>query len=215
MKYDAIMFDLDGTLADTLRDIAATANFALSSMGKPTYEVARYRYLAGQGLESLMTEALGPADAALVPRGMELFKQYYAEHSMDFTKPYDGMAEALDAVMKLPLKTAVLSNKPHHATLALMEKAFSKWRWDMIVGHREGYPLKPDPTSAIEVAEKLSVKPSRWIYVGDTKVDMATAVGAGMFAVGVTWGFRDEPELRESGAAAIIHHPSELLKLLD
>lgn len=82
MKYDAIMFDLDGTLADTLRDIAATANFALSTMGRPTFEVPRYRYLAGQGLESLMTGAIGPANLSLVPRGMELFKQYYADHSI-------------------------------------------------------------------------------------------------------------------------------------
>lgn len=214
MKYDAIMFDLDGTLADTLRDIAASANFALAEMGRPTFEVPRYRYLAGQGLQSLMIDALGPAHVSLVPKGMEIFKRYYADHSMDFTNPYDGMADALDAIMKLPVKTAVLSNKPHPATLALMEKAFSKWRWDMIVGHREGHALKPDPTSAIEVAEKLAVPRERWMYVGDTKVDMKTAVGAGMFAVGVTWGFRDEPELRESGAQAIIHHPSELLSLL-
>lgn len=216
MLYDAIMFDLDGTLADTLVDIAAAANHALAKLGRPTFPVPRYRYLAGQGLESLMTEALGPEHRALVEQGMTHFRAYYAQHSMDHTGPYAGIAELLDEVSdpKRGLKLAVLSNKPDPATQALMKLAFSRWRFDAIRGHVEGTPLKPDPTSAKLVADALGVPPARWLYVGDTRVDMLTAVGAGMCPVGVLWGFRDEPELRETGARHIIRHPMELLSLL-
>ncbi|MCX5661190.1 MAG: HAD family hydrolase [Planctomycetota bacterium] len=219
MLYDAVMFDLDGTLADTLADIAAAANHALAQLGRPTFPVPRFRYLAGQGLESLMVEALGPDHRGLLEQGMAHFRSYYAQHSMDQTGPYEGIAELLDTLMvPTPVgrgpKLAVLSNKPHPATIKLIEDAFAAWRFDAVRGHIEGTPLKPDPTSALEVAASLGVPPARWLYVGDTRVDMLTAVGAGMCPVGVLWGFRDELELREAGARHIVKHPSEILGLL-
>jgi len=214
MPHRAVIFDLDGTLADTLVDIAGAANHALAELGVPTHPVPRFRYLAGQGLEWLMTEALGPARRDLVPRGMELFRAYYALHSEDHTAPYAGVPELLDELTRRRVPLAVLSNKPHPATQAVVAKLFARWRFDAVIGHREGHPLKPDPASAIEIANSLNIPPAEWLYIGDTRVDMLTATGAGMFPVGVLWGFREEPELRESGAKAIIRHPSEIPGLL-
>jgi phosphoglycolate phosphatase len=214
MSFLAVMFDLDGTLADTLEDIAGAANHALAQLGRQTFPVPRYRFLAGQGLEWLMTEALGPEHRGLVPRGMEIFRAYYALHSEDHTRPYDGIPELLDELTRRKVKLAVLSNKPDPATQALVARVFARWRFDAILGHREPFPLKPDPTSAKWVADEMKIAPENWIYVGDTRVDMLTARGAGMHAVGVLWGFREEPELRESGANAIVRVPGELLGLL-
>ena len=205
------MFDLDGTLADTLADIAAAANHALGQLGHEPIELPRYRYLAGQGLERLITDSLGPEHAGQIDEGMKLFRAFYAEHGMDQTKPYDGVPELLDELVRRKVPLSVLSNKPHPATQTVMEKVFGRWTFDVIFGHRPGAPLKPDPASALEIAQMLKVEPQHWLYVGDTKVDMETATAAGMFAVGVTWGFRDEPELVASGARVIIHEPLELL----
>src|SRR5262249_18355793 len=162
--------------------------------------------LAGQGLEWLVTEALGPEHRDLIPRGVELFRAYYAQHSLDHTGLYPGMAETLDALAAKRVPLAVLSNKPDPATQQLMKQVFSRWEFAAIRGHRAGAPLKPDPAAALEIAAELAIPPERWVYVGDTKVDMMTARGAGMFAVGVLWGFREEAELRENGAQQIIRH---------
>jgi len=213
-RFDAVLFDLDGTLADTLQDIANSANFALGKLGHPAIETARFRYLAGQGLKNLMIAALGEAHQHQVEEGIGYFRGHYAEHFIDNTKPFDGMADVLDEITRRLLPMAVLSNKPHPATLLVMEKVFSRWPFAAVAGHRPEFPLKPDPTSAIAMAAELNVPAERWMYVGDTRVDMETAVNAGMYPVGVLWGFRDEPELRDSGAKVIIREPRELLGLL-
>ncbi len=214
MQFKAVMFDLDGTLADTLADIAAAANHALTQLGRPTHEVSQYRYLAGQGLESLMIDALGPAHRHLVDQGASLFRAYYKDHSLDFTRPFDGMPEVLDALVARKIPMAVLSNKPHAATLQVMRDVFGQWPFAAIQGHEAPTPLKPDPTSASRIASTLDIAPADWLYVGDTRVDMETANRAGFYALGVLWGFRDEPELRESGAKKIIRHPLEILDTL-
>ncbi len=212
-RFDAVLFDLDGTLADTLVDIAAAANHALTQLGHAPIPVPKFRYLAGQGLEYLITHALGPAHAAQVPQGMALFRAYYADHSLDHTRPFDGMTAVLDELPRLGVRMAVLSNKPHPATLFVMEKVFGRWTFDAVLGHREGSALKPDPAGAVEIAGAMNIPADRWLYLGDTSVDMQTAVAAGMYPVGVLWGFRDEQELRESGAKVIIREPAEILRL--
>ncbi len=209
------MFDLDGTLADTLADIAAAANHAIGLLGHPAIELQRYRYLAGQGLRYLIEHALeGHGTDDEIEQGMAAFKAYYADHFTDFTEPFDGIPQVLDALAATGVKTSVLSNKPDAATHHVMGEVFSAWTFDVIRGAVDGVPLKPDPTSALLVAEQLGVAPQRTAYVGDTRVDMETANAAGFFAIGVTWGFRDEPELRDAGADAIISHPRELLAIL-
>jgi phosphoglycolate phosphatase len=215
MAYRAVLFDLDGTLADTLEDIAAAGNYALSQLGRPTFPLERYRYLAGQGAEWLIRAALGPEHESLVPRGLQLFKEHYAEHEHACTKLYPGIPKLLDELRRRGLKLAVLSNKPHLATEQVLQRFCDKWKFDAIFGHRQTAKLKPDPSSAIEIADTLGIPPAEWMYLGDTRVDMLTARGAGMFAVGVLWGFRDEPELREAGAQAMIRQPGEALSLLE
>jgi len=212
--FDAVLFDLDGTLADTLGDIAAAGNHAMTALGRPTIEQHRFRHLAGQGLPYLIRHALGPAHGHLVEQGIELFREYYGDHSLDRTVPYDGIPELLEALGSHGLLLAVLSNKPEPATRALVDALFSRHRWAAAAGARPDTPLKPDPTAALRIAESLGVPPARWAYVGDTRVDMETASAAGMFAIGVLWGFRDEPELRGAGARAIAAHPRQVLDLL-
>lgn len=214
MKYSAVMFDLDGTLADSLADIATASNHALTLLGRPQFAIEQYRYLAGQGLEALMVEALGPDHQALVPQGMSLFHTYYKDHSMDFTRPYSGIPELLDELTARQIKRVILSNKPHQATVPLVKHVFDRWSFDVIQGHEPPALVKPDPTQALRIARKLDIPPDQWLYVGDTSVDMLTATGSGFYPVGVVWGFRDEPELRESGAKTILKHPLDLLNLL-
>jgi phosphoglycolate phosphatase len=214
-KYQAVMFDLDGTLADTLADIAAAGNHALATLGRPTHPVPRYRYLAGQGLESLMVEALGPAHRDLVEQGMDLFRAYYQDHADELTRPYAGVTQLLDALRERGLKLAVLSNKPEVFTKQMMARLFAKWKFDAVRGARDDLPLKPDPAGANTIVHSLGIPKERWLYVGDTKVDMLTARAAGFTAVGVLWGFRDEAELRENGADHLIADPLQLTALLD
>ncbi len=210
------MFDLDGTLADTLEAIAFCGNHAFTRLGEQPFDVAQYRFLAGQGLERLVSDGLGnSAPAYKIAEGMKLFREHYAEHGDRLTQPFAGIIEMLSELERRGLTMAVLSNKPHDNTLRCVGRVFSGQNFTRVVGHREGYPLKPDPTSAIEIADELNIPCDRWIYVGDTAADMQTAVNAGMFPVGVLWGFRDREELEAEGAKLIIEHPAELLQLVD
>lgn len=213
-RYDAVMFDLDGTLADTLADIAAAGNHVLTRLGKPPRPLRDYRYLAGQGAPWLVREALGPELAQHVDEGVTELKRFQLERAHALTTLYPGVAELLDELTRRGLKLAVLSNKPDAATKQLVGHLLARWKFAAVRGHREGGPLKPDPAAAVEIARELGVPVERWLYVGDTMVDMKTARGAGMFAVGVLWGFRDEPELREHGADAIVKQAGEILQLL-
>tara|TARA_Y100001933_G_scaffold264744_1_gene332205 strand:- start:90980 stop:91627 length:648 start_codon:yes stop_codon:yes gene_type:complete len=214
MNYQAVMFDLDGTLADTLGDIMAAANHAFTTMGQPAQTYERFRYLAGQGLSRLFTDALPEAECERVEEYMQLFRAYYADHNMDTTSLYPGISELLNAITSRKMKMAILTNKPDAAAHELTNKLMSQWDWDVVLGHREPYPVKPDPTSALAICEQLDIAPEHWLYVGDTRVDMETARNAGMFAIGVLWGFRDEPELRESGADMIVSDVQPIIEKL-
>ncbi|MEL7089700.1 MAG: HAD family hydrolase [Planctomycetota bacterium] len=213
MSYDAIMFDLDGTLADTLADIAAAGNHAFAAVGRPTFPVADYRTLAGQGLERLIRDGLGPEHAGLFDDACAAFHEYYAVHRYDRTAPYPGVAELLDELVARNIRLAVMSNKPDEATVDMVDHVFSRWDFAAVRGHRPGYPVKPNPQAPREICAETGIAPERWLYVGDTDVDMQTGRRAGFFTVGVTWGFRDEAELRDAGADAIIDRPAQFLTL--
>ena len=208
------MFDLDGTLADTLGDIMAAANHAFTQMGQPAQTYERFRYLAGQGLSRLFTDALPPDECQHVEVYMQFFRDFYAQHNMDTTCLYPGIADLLDAISAKGLKQAILTNKPDTAAHELTAKLMSQWNWDVVLGHRQPYPVKPDPTSALAICDQLGIAPEHWLYVGDTRVDMETAKNAGMFAIGVLWGFRDEPELRQFGADLIVRDVKPIIDLL-
>ena len=214
MTPDAVMFDLDGTLADTLRDIAEAGNHAMRHVGRPTFDVDRYRTLAGQGLARLIEDALGPEHRHRFDEAYDAFAAFYAEHRFDHCRPYDGVAALLDTLVERGVTMAVMSNKPDEATVDMVSRVFGRWRFAAVRGHREGYPVKPNPKAPLEIASELEIPPQRWAYVGDTDVDMQTGRAAGFFTVGVTWGFRSVDELRRAGAEAIIDRPDQLLPLL-
>jgi phosphoglycolate phosphatase len=215
-RLRAAMFDLDGTLADTLADIAACGNAALEALGRSPLPVTRYRYLAGQGARALVRDALGvPEDDPRIEQGLRYFLERQLAHGMDRTKPYPGVPEMLDEMTRRGWRLAVLSNKPHAATVAMIERLFARWRFDAVRGQRDGGPLKPDPAQALEIAGELGIPPDEWMYLGDTRVDMLTARAAGMWAVGALWGFRDAEELKAAGADALLVHPRELWRWVD
>jgi phosphoglycolate phosphatase len=210
----AVLFDLDGTLADTLADLANATNAALVALGCPTHPVPRYRQMVGDGARQLCLRAL-PADKHnLADDAVRLMRQHYDAHCFDHTKLYEGIPALVNELHRRRLKLAVLSNKPDDFTKRMVAHYFLQSPFDAVRGQRAGIPLKPDPTAALQIAGELSVPPADWLYLGDTNTDMRTAHAAGMFAVGVLWGFRDKEELIASGAQELIRRPNDLLRLL-
>lgn len=213
MRFDAALFDLDGTLLDTLTDLSSSANHALAAVGRPTHPREAYRMFVGQGVRNLFVAALGPDHQGLVDDAVAAFHDHYAEHRFDTTAAYPGIGAMLDRLASAGMKLGVLSNKPHEATVDVVQRFFGDLNWAVIRGHKPATLPKPDPASAIEVLAAMGVEAERCLYVGDTKVDMLTGKRAGMFTVGVSWGFRSIEELTENGADAIVDTPEELLSI--
>jgi len=207
---------LDGTLLDTLEDIADSMNRTLRRQGLPTHGIDAYRYFVGDGVTLLVSRAL-PADKRSDDLTADCVKAFRKEYSRSWnvkTKLYDGVHQLLDALVAKQIKMGVLSNKPHDFTKLCIHEFLSGWKFEMIVGQRDGVPMKPVPTAANEIAASLGVSTSKVAYVGDTGVDMMTAIHAGMFPVGALWGFRPKEELQEHGAAVTISRPIELLRFM-
>jgi phosphoglycolate phosphatase len=215
MSYKAVLFDLDGTLLDTLEDLANAGNRVLAEFSLPTHPVDAYRYFVGAGLSILMERILpeNQRQPETVAATMTAFERIYAKTCHDRTAPYTGVPEMLNQLVDAGLQVAILSNKPHDFTLLCVKKMLPQWPFQPIFGQREGIAKKPDPAGALEAAEYLGCTPQEVLYVGDTSIDMHTARSAGMDSVGVLWGFRDAKELQEAGAAHLIRHPQELLPI--
>lgn len=209
------MFDLDGTLADTLDAIAAAGNHALTRLGRRALVTDQYRQLIGRGVQRLMTKALGDDSLELVPESVRLFRQYYNRHGDAQTRLYEGVPQLLASLKQRKMKRAVLSNKPHDATQTCVATVLAGHTFEAVAGAKPDIPLKPNPVAALTIVRQLKIAPDRWLYVGDSQVDMITANAAGMYAVGALWGFRDEAELRDGGAKALIGQPLDFLPLLD
>ncbi len=214
--YRAALFDLDGTLLDTLADLANSTNGVMRENGWPEHPQAAYRHFVGDGLEMLIRRAI-PDSAisdATVQQAMQQFNEIYVDHWADAAKPYDGVDQMLKGLADAGIILAVLSNKPHAFTKECVAGLLSDHRFAEVCGVRDDGIRKPDPTNALRIADRLGFRLDEFLYLGDTNTDMQTARAAGMFAVGATWGFRDEAELRAAGADHIIHHPSAFLDLL-
>jgi len=217
MTPRAVLFDLDGTLLDTLEDIGRSANAALQEAGFPTHPIEAYRRFIGDGVAVLFQRALPPGsaeDREAVARGVEAFGRFYGEGWDATTQPYPGVLELLDALSARSLPLGVLSNKPDVFTRKCVERFFPSQPFTVVFGQREGVPRKPDPAGAVEAAERMGLAPSQVLYLGDSSVDMTTATRAGMFAVGASWGFRSVEELKAHGAVAVVDHPLDVLGLL-
>ncbi len=206
----AVLFDLDGTLTDTLADIAAAMNRALGLHGLPPFPVNDYRYLVGDGAKKLAERAVrGRLD--LQAAVLRDYQAYYETHNLVATRPYDGVSELLQALDSCGLRLCVLSNKPDADTCRVVRHFFPGVPFADVRGQREGVPVKPDPTAALDVARKLDIPPEAFLYLGDTAVDMRCARAAGMRPIGVLWGFRTAEELTASGAERLIKQPMALL----
>lgn len=217
MRVQAVLFDLDGTLLDTLEDIANSANSALLRYGLPTHSVDAYRYFIGDGVTMLISRALPDEsrDSDIIAKCVKGFRQDYSRNWNVKTRPYEGVPELLDALAAKHIKMAILSNKPDDFTKQCVSELLPNHNFEMILGQRDAIPIKPDPVGALQIADRLGITPSRFLYLGDSAIDMKTAVRAGMFPVGALWGFRPLEELQEHGAQAVIDHPMDLLGLLD
>jgi phosphoglycolate phosphatase len=214
MKFRAVLFDLDGTLLDTLADIAHAANTVLEQLGLPTHPADAYRLFIGEGVAVLFRRALGLDDDAAVDRCVAAFRDAYGRSWNVRTRPYDGIPELLDALVDRGVGLTLLSNKPDAFTRLCAEHYLARWPFRAVLGARDGVPKKPDPAGALEIAAQLGLEPGQFAYLGDSAVDMLTAHRAGMYPVGASWGFRPVAELREGGAGAVVDHPRELLDLL-
>ncbi|MBW1979994.1 MAG: HAD family hydrolase [Deltaproteobacteria bacterium] len=216
MVYRGVLFDLDGTLLDTLEDLAGAVNRLLAERGYPTHSVDSYRYFVGNGPLMLITRAL-PETARqqeIISACLEAFRADYRKTWQVHTRLYPGVAEMLDGLSSRRLQLAILSNKPHDFTLTCVDKMLNQWNFSVVLGLRDSVPAKPDPAGALEVSHAVGIPPEEFLYLGDTSVDMKTAVAAGMHPVGVLWGFRSPEELQQSGARMLLERPQEIFQLL-
>lgn len=216
IKFKAILFDLDGTLLDTLGDLANSMNAVLDRLGHPQHEQDAYRYFVGDGISKLAERVLPESDRCKtkIDECVRDMRAEYAKRWSETSRPYDGVAELLAELDKRGLKKVVLSNKPDDMTKLTVEKLLAGFKFDIVRGASDKVAPKPDPAGAFAIADELGLVPGEFLYLGDTNTDMQTANKAGMYPVGATWGFRDEEELKASGAQAIVHRPTDVLELL-
>lgn len=210
------IFDLDGTLLDTIGDLAASCDAVMQMNGLPQHTTDEYRQMVGRGILRLVEAAIPEhmRSPEYVEKVRRDFVAYYLDHIDLHTHPYNGIPELIDAMTERDVKIAVASNKFQAGTERLIRSFFPDVEFVAVLGQRVGVPLKPDPQIDLEIIEVAGVKPSETLHIGDSGVDMQTAHAVGVRAVGVTWGFRSREELVESGADVIIDHPEEILNLL-
>ena len=210
------IFDLDGTLLDTIGDLAASCDAVMQMNGLPQHTTDEYRQMVGRGILRLVEAAI--PEQMRLPEYVEKVRRDFVAYNLDHidlhTHPYNGIPELINAMTERGVKIAVASNKFQAGTERLIRSFFPDVEFVAVLGQRVGVPLKPDPQIDLEIIEAAGVEPSETLHIGDSGVDMQTAHAAGVRAVGVTWGFRSREELAESGADVIVDHPEEILNLL-
>ncbi|MGE5257517.1 MAG: HAD family hydrolase [Hyphomicrobiales bacterium] len=216
MKFEAVIFDLDGTLLNTLDDLADSMNCVLERNRLPKHEPAAYKYFVGDGMDMLVRRALpmDVADSGEFQRFLREMKNEYALRWAEKTRPYEGVPEMLEAFSADGLDMAVLTNKPDDATRQIIRRFLPDAPFRLVIGATPEKPKKPDPAVALEIAGRLNLPPERFVFVGDSSIDMRTAVAAGMFPVGALWGFRTREELIAAGAKMLFERPADLLPRL-
>lgn len=217
MTLRAAIFDLDGTLLDTIEDLTDSINAALASLGFPEKTVDECKNLVGDGLATFIHRALPGdvrGDSQVAVRLVEVMRAEYRRRYAVKTKPYPGIVEMLAALRAREIPLSILSNKPHPSTVEVVTRHFPGFPFRLVLGAREGVPAKPDPAGALEIIAALGLRPAEILYLGDTNTDMQTAVAAGLFPVGALWGFRTADELTASGARVLAARPSDVLGLI-
>ena len=211
MIYKAAIFDMDGTLINTLEDLADSVNEMLEHYNRPRRTIDEVRIFVGNGARKLMERALETTDADFVNDALKYYDGCYKRRLTNKTKPYAGIVEFLTALQDKKIPVAICTNKQHFAAVELAEKIFPTIKFAAVIGDAQ----KPNPARALEILKKISVNPAEVAYFGDTSVDIQTAINAGFLPVGVTWGFRPESELVDSGAKIIVHRAAEILNRIN
>jgi len=216
MSHAAVLFDLDGTLLDTLEDIADSTNQVLASFGFTTHPTASYKLFVGDGEDMLATRALpeGHRDAATVSRTVVLFHEVYSKRWANRTRPFPGIPLLLDSLVQDGIRLAILSNKAQRFAEAAVSRLLGRWSFEVVLGAQPSLPVKPSPEGALRIARQMGFPAERFLYLGDSGVDMKTAVSAGMYPVGALWGYRSRDELKAAGALALVAAPEEALTLV-
>jgi len=212
-----VIFDLDGTLLNTIADLAAATNYALQACGYPTHDTDAYRFFVGNGINKLFERALpeGTRSKENVLKIRSLFVPYYNEHNADLSRPYPGIENLLETLQKKGYMLAVASNKYHEATQKLIKQYFPRINFLAILGQRENIPAKPDPQVVYEIMEKAGVERNEVVYIGDSSVDMQTGANAGVTTIGVCWGFRPRTELEAYNPSLIAEQAEDILHFLE
>ena len=217
MTKKLCIFDLDGTLIDSLYDLADAMNYALEKNGMPVHDREKYRFMVGSGISVLADRAMvvpEGTDSQLKKAILDDFNSHYNVHNTDLTAPYEGVNEMLDCLDRMGTAYCVLSNKPDEFTVSIVKQLFPGRVFACVMGKREEYPRKLDPVSVNAILSQLSIEPEQALYIGDSNIDMQTAANAGIESIGVSWGFRPVAELEASGAAHIADKPEDILKYL-
>ncbi len=216
MSYKAVIFDLDGTLLDTLEDLALSVNSVLKEKGFKEHSVEAYRYFVGDGIDVLVKRAF-PAELTGSEHELEQIvkkvKEEYSRRWADNTRPYPGVNDLLNFLKDNKIPMAIFSNKPHEFALLTVDKLLPDWSFFEVCGIRPGTPHKPDPQGALSISQKMKIPPSEIVYLGDTGTDMQTAKAGGFYAVGALWGFRPAEELEHEGALMLASSPADLERL--
>jgi phosphoglycolate phosphatase len=213
MSSRAFLFDMDGTLVDSLADIGGSMNHVLGSLGFPQHPIADYKMLVGEGAGSLVTKSLPPGQEASHGEALARYRSHYASNLVARSRPYEGIVALLESLRARGDRLAVVTNKPQAPASTIVDVLFPKGLFDFVLGERVGLARKPDPAPALLAAQTLGVPASDCCFVGDTSVDMLTARAAAMRSIGVLWGFRDRAELEGAGADHIVNRPDEILAL--
>jgi len=209
-----IIFDFDGTLADTLADLTDAVNIGLRTLGLAERSASEVRGWVGDGLPILCRRAVGRAADVSVEEMAAVITQYYHEHRLDKTTLSPGISDLLDALTERGMPLAILSNKPHEHTKPMADALLGRWPFVAVEGCCEGTPRKPDPRAALEIVARMRLEPARVLVVGDSATDVATALNGHLVPVGATWGYRSRQELIEAGAHHLIDRASDLLALV-
>lgn len=212
----AALFDLDGTLANSLEDLAQGVNLALTTYGYPTHETEAFKYFVGDGIPKMIERALpeGERDADNIEKLRKIFHAHYSVHYADNTYAYSGVPELVNTLKSKGFLVAVVTNKAQDMADIVVNKLYGD-AFDLVFGQRAGIPAKPDPTAALMAMQQLGVTPEECVFLGDSGMDILAAVNSGAVPVGETWGFRKEDELLENGAKYIINTPDELMNIIE
>ena len=216
--YKCCIFDLDGTLINTLTALSYCSNKALRKYGLGEVPTEEFKWMVGDGYRNQIKRALtylGDKELIHWEEACKDYMEIFGKESMYGVHPYEGIPEMIEQLKKKNMKLAVLSNKPNQQAIMNIETVFGKGYFDAIAGQIDGVPKKPDPSGALRIAEEFGIRPEECLYIGGTNTDMRTGIGAGMTTIGVLWGFRQREELEAFGPAAIIEHPSQLVDFIE